>query len=198
MGYSEQLDAMARLHVDTRFRDTFRTNPEAALASLGLTPAEQGALARLPPAVFELIGGLSEFHRVARIQEHAPWMDVTLRPDLGPRVERYLAQVTPKLLNRDEAIAFCRFIEADLPLEPPYLGELARCERLRLSMAWGLEPALGAGHVEALEYPIPRILQAFADAPSAEGWPEAPPEPTRLEFKKVPGLPAVLLRTLGP
>ena len=88
------------------------------------------------------------------------------------------------------ANAFCRYLERDPEGSPPYLGEIARHERLRISVAWGLD----AGGIDprdaSFEFPIPRILAALAEP----GWPAIERSPTRLSFKKVPGIPAVLVR----
>jgi len=132
---------------------------------------------------------MAEYHRLIRVVEHVPWADANERPSLMPLLSRYLRQTAPRLLNRDEALAFCRFVEAEPNPSPAYLPELARHERVRLEMAWGLSGALSS-RVEAFTYPVLRILSQL----SGPGWPHVMPEPSHLEFKKVPGLPAVLIR----
>lgn len=190
MNYPGVLEAVARLHVDLRFRAAFAADPEAALARLGLPEEARRALARLDGAILHRIARVADHHRVTRVGEQFPWLDPGLRPDLWAHLGRYMAEVPPRLLNRDEAIAFCRHVEANPPPDPPYLAELARYERLRLEIAWGVEGA--QSRVEAFRYPLIEILAAMKDP----GWPAAPARPTWLEIKKVPQLPAVVTRAL--
>ena len=118
-------------------------------------------------------------------------MDAVTRPALGPVLERCLEEELQWVLNREDAIAFCRFLERACPAElPAYVPELARCERLRIALAWGIEPMDGPSRVERFQCPVLELLGALA----RPGWPEALPRPTRVEFLKVPGLPAVLVR----
>lgn len=187
MTYPQVLDAVARLHVDLGFREAFFADRAAALAPLDLTSAERDALGRLDPETVVLIGRLADFHRFARIQDQLTWVDGALRPDLLARVSRYMRSTPPELLNRDEALAFCRYLEQEPAETPPYLGELARYERLRISLAWGL---VAEPRAELFEFPIPRIIEALGEA----GWPPSERSPMRLSFKKVPGIPAVLVR----
>ena len=73
---------------------------------------------------------------------------------------------------------------------PAWLPDLARSERLRIALAWGLEPLEGHTRVETFRYPVRELLRALEQP----GWPEAKESPTQVEFLKVPGLPAVLPR----
>lgn len=189
MGYSESLDVVARLHVDAAFRAAFLKDPHAALAGVALTPDERERLAALDRAEVIRLGRMADYHRMARIREQLAWMDPGLRPDLRPLLDRYMAERPPQLLNREEAIELCLFLESSPPATPPYLAELARCERLRIALAWGLEPLAGSARVEPFQYPVLQILGALG----RPGWPEVLPAPTRVELKKVPGIPAVLV-----
>ncbi|WP_223639499.1 hypothetical protein [Corallococcus sp. EGB] len=70
---------------------------------------------------------------------------------------------------------------------------MARFGRLRLSLAWGLAPMPASGlRVESFDDPVLTLLAAL-DAP---GWPPPAPKPTRVEYLKVPNLPAVMPREL--
>lgn len=44
--------------------------------------------------------------------------------------------------------------------------------------------------MEWFQYSLPSLLELLSNP----GWPEVAPQPTALEIKKVPGLPAVLIR----
>jgi hypothetical protein len=201
MSYPRTLEVLARLHVDPRFREAWRRDASAALTPLDLTPAEAEALHRVDPRVVERAGRMMDFHRTERVREQLPWVDEAKRPELAPLRARFLQDVPPEVLNREEAIAFCRFLEAGegaphaglLQRLPAYVPRLARCERLRLALAWGLTPMPASGpHVETFDYPVLTLLAAL-DAP---GWPRVEPRPTRVEYLKVPNLPAVMLREL--
>lgn len=195
MGYAQTLEVIGLLHADPSFRDRFMRDAGAALAPLDLSAEEKRALGAMDRELVLRIEGLADYHRVLRIQEHAPWADPLRRPDLLPWLYRFMAEVKPRLLNREEALAFCDLVAAQATgSSPPYLAELARYDSLRLSVAWGLDRKLGTAHEETFQYPILRIVGQL-DAP---GWPEAAPAPTRVEFKKVPGLPAVLIREVVP
>lgn len=187
--YSGVLDALARLHAEPRFRAGFLSDPAAALASLGLPEPEREALARLDRASVERIARLMEYHRLTRAGEHLAWLDVRRRPDLRTHLARFLTEVPPQLLNRDEAIALCRHIEAAPPGEPPYLGELARYDRRRIEIAWMLGGERAGW--EEFQYPVLDILEAVRREP---GWPAAQPRRTWIELRKVPSLPAVIAR----
>ncbi|XXF78568.1 hypothetical protein P2318_02075 [Myxococcaceae bacterium GXIMD 01537] len=191
MGYPQMLEVLARLHVDPRFRDAYLRDAAAALAPLALTDAEREGLSRIHRLDVERGGRLMDVHRLIRVREHLVWADPRQRPGLGALLRRFLEEVLPELLNREEAISFCRFVERAPPKDlPDYLPELARCERLRIALAWGMEPMEGPTRVEDFRYPVLELLGAL----SAPGWPEAVPRPTRVEFMKVPGVPAVLVR----
>lgn len=201
MSYPRTLEVLARLHVDPRFREAWTRDAAHALAPLGLTPPEAEALQRVAPDVVERAGRMMDFHRTERVREQLPWVDEAKRPELGPLRARFLQDVLPEVLNREEAITYCRFLEADahaphaklLQRLPAYVPQLARFERLRLSLAWGLAPMPESGpHVESFDYPVLTLLAAL-DAP---GWPPVEPKPTRVEYLKVPNLPAVMPREL--
>lgn len=191
MGYPQVLEVLARLHVDPRFRASYLRDAPAALRALALAPEERERLACIRPVDVDRAGRLMDHHRVARVREHLPWVDPALRPELGAMLEGFLADVLPELLNREEAVSFCRYLERTVPAElPAYVPELARCERLRIALAWGMEPLEGASRVESFTWPVKELLEALA----RPGWPELPPRPTRVTFLKVPGLPAVLIQ----
>ncbi|MFB1485091.1 hypothetical protein [Corallococcus sp. RDP092CA] len=201
MSYPRTLEVLARLHVEPRFREAWRRDAPGALAPLGLTQPEAEALRQVAPAVVERAGRMMDFHRTERVREQLAWVDEAKRPELGPLRARFLQDVPPEVLNREEAIAYCRFLEAGehaphaelLQRLPAYVPQLARCERLRLSLAWGLVPLPASGpHVEPFDYPVLTLLDAL-DAP---GWPPVEPRPTRVEYLKVPHLPAVMPREL--
>ncbi len=191
MGYPQMLEVLARLHVDPRFRASYLRDAPEALGALSLAPEERERLARINRVDVERAGRLMDHHRVTRVREHLPWVDPALRPELGAVLEGFLADVLPELLNREEAVSFCRYLERSAPAGlPVYVPELARCERLRIALAWGQEPLVGAARVESFQYPVTELLEALA----RPGWPEVTPRPTHVEFLKVPGLPAVLVR----
>lgn len=191
MSYSQTLEVLARLHVDPRFRAAYLRDAHAALAPLTLEPGEREKLTRIDRVALERGGRLMDSHRRARVQEHLAWVDAAARPSLGPVLERFLAEELPSVLNREDAITFCRFVERTCPKElPAYAPELARCERLRIALAWGMEPMEGPARVEVFGYPVLEVLAALA----RPGWPEVAPRPMRVEYLKVPGLPAVLVR----
>ncbi|TSC23893.1 hypothetical protein [Corallococcus sp. Z5C101001] len=201
MGYPETLEVLARLHVDPRFRAAWTEDAARALAPLPLMPAEAAALCRVDGPVVERAGRMMDYHRAERVREQLPWVDEAKRPELGPLRQRFLQDVLPEVLNREEAIVWCRFLEADAraphaPLLqglPAYVPQLARCERLRIALAWGLLPLPPVGpHVEAFDFPVLSLLAAL----EAPGWPPAEARPTRVEYLKVPGLPAVMVREL--
>ena len=50
----------------------------------------------------------------------------------------------------------------------------------------------GPTHVESFQYPVTEVLAALAQP----GWPEAAMRSVRVEYLKVPGLPAVMVRAL--
>ncbi|MBJ6760365.1 hypothetical protein JGU66_06290 [Myxococcaceae bacterium JPH2] len=190
MSYSQSLEVLARLHVDPRFRRAWGQDASAALSGYALTPREREALLRADAVVVDRAGRMMDYHRGARVTEQLPWVDASKRPELGPRLQRFMTEALPELLNREEAITFCRDLEARPEGLPAYVSELARCERLRLGLAWGLEPMTKGARVESFTYPVLEILAALA----RPGWPEVAPRPTRVEYLKVPGLPAVLVR----
>jgi hypothetical protein len=193
MGYPETLEVLARLHVDARFRQAWLQDAQAAMAPYALTPREREALAGADANVVERAGRMLDGHRLSRVHEHLPWADPAVRPGLLPVLRDFLQEALPELLNREEAIAFCRYLEAaPRGTLPPYLADLARCERLRISLAWGLEPMAGPTHVESFQYPVTEVLAALAQP----GWPEAAVRSVRVEYLKVPGLPAVMVRAL--
>ncbi len=191
MGYPQVLEVLARLHVDPRFRASYLRDAPAALGALALAPEERERLACIHPVDVERAGRLMDYHRVARVREHLPWVDPALRPELGAVLGDFQVDVLPQLLNRDEAISFCRYLEGPARARlPAYVPELARCERLRLALAWGQEPLEGPTRVESFAYPVKALLEALAQP----GWPALAPAPTRITFLKVPGLPAVLVQ----
>ncbi|RKH00555.1 hypothetical protein D7X74_38480 [Corallococcus sp. CA047B] len=196
MGYPETLEALARLHVDPRFREAWTRDASRTLAPLALTPGEREALGRVDRTVVDRAGRMMDYHRTERVREQLPWVDEAKRPELTPLRLAFLQDVLPEVLNREEAIAWCRFLEAGNPQGnrlPAYVPQVARCERLRLSLAWGLLPMPPVGpHVESFDFPVLGLLAAL-DAP---GWPPVEARPTRVEYLKVPGLPAVMLREL--
>jgi hypothetical protein len=190
VGYPETLEVLARLHVDARFRASYLADPHRALASWTLTEAERECLSRIDARSVERAGRMMDYHRVARIQEQLPWVDVALRPDLRAVLDHFMEQQLPELLNREEAITFCRFLEASPRGLPAYVAEVARCERLRITHAWGLEAGAPPTRVEAFQYPVLEVLAAL----TLPGWPAQKARSTRVVFTKVPGLPAVLVR----
>jgi hypothetical protein len=190
MSHAESLEVLARLHVDLGFREAFLRDAGAALRPFGLSERERAALSGIEREVVERLGRLADHHRVARVREQLRWFDLERRPGLGAAVGRYMREVTPRLLNRDEAIAFCAHVEAGGAAAPPYLPELARYERKRISLAWGLVEGGSRRLVERFAYPVLRILEEL----ERPGWPEVEPEETRVEMKKVPRVPAVLVR----
>jgi hypothetical protein len=190
MSYAQTLEVLARLHVDARFRAAFLDDPSAALASAALTAGERGGLLGVDPRKVERAGRLMNYHRVARVQEQLPWVDVRARPGLRVILEDFMMSTLPELLNREEAIAFCRYLEGAHRGLPAYVAELARCERLRIALAWGLEPLQGDSLVETFQYPVLEVRTALEQP----GWPESAPRLTRVRFIKVPLLPAVMLR----
>ncbi|RKG77101.1 hypothetical protein [Corallococcus terminator] len=196
MGYPETLEVLARLHVDPRFREAWTRDASQSLAPLALTPGEREALGRVDRTVVDRAGRMMDYHRTERVREQLPWVDETKRPDLALLRREFLRDVSPEVLNREEAIVWCRFLESDLPAVqrlPAYVPQLARCERLRIAFAWGLLPMPPVGpHVESFDFPVMGLLAAL-DAP---GWPPVEARPTRVEYLKVPGLPAVMLREL--
>jgi hypothetical protein len=190
MGYPETLEVLARLHVDARFREAWLQDAQAAMAPYALTPREREGLAGADAVVVERAGRMLDGHRLSRVHEHLPWADPALRPGLLAVMKDFLQEALPELLNREEAIAFCRYLEAaPRGTLPAYMADLARCERLRIALAWGLEPMSGPTRVESFEYPVTELLAALAQP----GWPQVPVRPTRVEFLKVPGLPAVMV-----
>jgi hypothetical protein len=194
MSYPATLDVIARLHVDGPFRAAFRADPERALERPELTEPERLALRALHGATLDRIARLADFHRLMRMQEHLPWLELA-RPGLRELVARYFTSVAPRLTNRDEAVAFCAWLENDIGQCPPYLRELALLDRLRLALAWGMAAAPDGLIILELVYPILQIRQLLLDQPATQiGWPELAPRATRVELRKVPGLPAVLVR----
>lgn len=188
MAHAEVLSVMGRLQMDASFRRAFLGDPIEALSAFALSSAERLALSGLDRASVIRIGQMADMHRMARIQEHLPWVDLALRPSLGVSLAAYLERTTPRLLNREEALALCAYLEASAPAEPPYLAELARFERLRISLAWGLDGALSGAL--SFDYPLDRVLAALPNP----GWPVVSAATTRVELRKVPRLPAVTLR----
>lgn len=188
MAHAEVLSVMGRLQMDPAFRRAFLRDPAEALGPLPLSEAERRALSALDRPSVIRIGRMADAHRLARVREHLSWVDLTLRPDLHEMLAGYLEQVPPRLLNRDEALAFCEHLEAAALTEPPYLADLARFERLRISLAWGLT---GVGSIAVtFDYPLDRVLARLGEP----GWPAVPAAPTRVELKKVPAIPAVIVR----
>ncbi|RYZ36662.1 MAG: hypothetical protein EOO71_30950 [Myxococcaceae bacterium] len=196
MGYPQTLEALARLHVDPRFREAWTRDASQTLSPLALTPGEREALGRVDRTVVDRAGRMMDHHRTERVREQLPWVDEAKRPDLAPLRRAFLQDVLPEVLNREEAIAWCHFLESGLPEVqrlPAYLPQVARCERLRLSLAWGLLPMPPVGpRVEPFDFPVLGLIAAL-DAP---GWPPVEARPTRVEYLKVPGLPAAMLREL--
>lgn len=194
MSFAQTLVVLARLQLDCEFRRAIIADPAVALRASGLSAEELRGLCLLPAETVARIGMMADEHRVLRIAEHIPWFDLQLRPELAPLFTGYTASTPPQLLNRLEAIAFCLYLENLGVGHPPYLPELARYERLRIALSWGLGPtadAVAAGaHSEDFSYPIAQLRAAL----SAAGWPSAIITPQRLVFRKVPGLPAVLVR----
>ena len=188
MAHAEVLSVMGRLQMDPAFRRAFLRDASEALRPLDLSRAERLALAKLDRSSVIRIGRMADAHRMSRIQEHLPWVDLALRPGLGALLAAYLERVPPRLLNRDEALAFCEHIEDTAPPEPPYLSDLARFERLRISIAWGRGGAR-SGSV-SFDHPLDRVLARLGDP----GWPVVSAAPSQVVIKKVPALPAVTLR----
>lgn len=192
MGYPQMLEVLARLHVDPRFRASYLKDAPVALSALSLAPEERERLSRIHRVDVDRAGRLMDYHRVERLREHLPWVDPALRPEFRAVLDGFLEDVLPELLNREEAISFCRYLERGAVNAglPAYVPELARCDRLRIALAWGQEPLQGSVRVESFQYPVKELLEALAKP----GWPQVEPRPTRIEFLKVPGLPAVLVR----
>ncbi len=188
MAHAEVLLVMGRLQMDPAFRRAFLRDPTGALHPLDLSHAERIALVRLDRTSVIRIGRMADAHRMIRIQEHLSWVDLALRPSLRALLVTFLERVPPRLLNRDEALAFCEHVEVTAPHEPPYLSELARFERLRISLAWG-QGGVRSGGV-SFDYPLDRVLAQLGDP----GWPVISAAPSRVELRKVPALPAVTVR----
>jgi hypothetical protein len=188
MAHAEVLSVMGRLQMDPAFRRAFLRDPAEALQPLDLSPAERLALAGLDRTSVIRVGRMADAHRIIRIQEHLSWVDLALRPDLRALLASYLEGVPPRLLNRDEALAFCEHVEVTAPDEPPYLSELVRFERLRISLAWGRGGVRSGG--VSFEYPLDRVLARLGDP----GWPVVSAAPSQVELRKVPALPAVTIR----
>ena len=188
MAHAEVLSVMGRLQMDPAFRRAFLRDPNEALQLLDLSHAERLALARLERESVIRIGRMADAHRLSRIQEHVSWVDLALRPGLRPLLAAYLERVPPRLLNRDEALAFCEHLENTALPEPAYLSELARFERLRISIAWGLGGARSG--VATFDHPLDRVLAGLGDP----GWPVVSAAPSRVVITKVPALPAVTVR----
>ena len=188
MAYAETLSVLARLQMEPAFRRTFLRDPTEALGPLALSSAERLALSALDREGVIRVGRMADTHRLARIREHLPWVDLSLRPDLRVHLASYLERVRPRLLNRDEALEFCAHLEAVVTPEPPYLGDLARFERLRISLAWALVGVTSWSG--SFDYPLAHILAELVNP----GWPIARSTPTQVEIRKVPAIPAVTLR----
>lgn len=192
--HDRALTLLARLHVDLDFRGAFAADPAAAMHALGIPDSMRGPLATLAGATLDRIGAMADFHRLARLAEHLTWVDPSRRPSLAPIVLGYFRAVRPRLTNRDECLAFCAHVEAYPAIDPPYVAELARFERRRVEVAWGL--AGGATRVsEAFAYPVLAILDAL-ETDDGPAWPVPVPAACRIEIKKVPMSPAVLVRAL--
>jgi hypothetical protein len=188
MAHAEVLSVMGRLQMDPAFRRAFLDDPGEALRPLALSPAERDALSGLDRPSVIRVGRMADAHRFARVREHLPWVDLALRPGLHDPLAAYLERVPPRLLNRDEALGFCEHLEESPASEPPYLAELAHFERLRISLAWGLA---GVSSVAVtFRHPLDRVLAELANP----GWPVVTAAPTRVEIKKVPAIPAVMIR----
>ncbi len=194
IGHERVLTLLARLHVDLDFRDAFEADPVSAMVALGIPAAMRAPLATLAGTTLDRIAAMADRHRVARLEEHLTWVDLTRRPSLAPVVYAYFRAVRPRLTNRDECLAFCAHVEARGVPHPPYVAELARFERRRIEVAWGL--AGGASRVgETFQYPVLAILDALA-MDEGPAWPREGPAPCSIEIKKVPMSPAVLVRAL--
>ena len=188
------LTLLARLHVDLDFRGAFEADPVSAMHGLGIPPSLRGPLATLAGTTLDRIGAMADFHRLARLEEHLAWVDLTRRPSLAPIVSAYFRAVRPRLTNREECLAFCAHVEGLGAPDPPYVAELARFERRRIEVAWGLAGA--ASRVsEAFVYPVLAILDAL-ETDDGPAWPLQAAAPCRIEIKKVPMSPAVLVRAL--
>lgn len=192
MSNAEVLTAVARILVDQPFREAFLADPAAALSPLALTPPEREGLLAVEPDTVVLLGRIADYHRWMRIVDYVPWLDMDLRPDLIPLVRHYMRSAPPGLLCRDEALAFCRFVMREADCEPAYLCDLARYERLRISIAWGLHGDTTDVASVPFTFPVTEIAERLGQP----GWPAVEPRPCRLAFKKVPGIPAVLVREI--
>ena len=162
------LTLLARLHVDLDFRSAFEANPATAIDALGLPPSMRAPLLTLAGTTLDPIGAMANFTASAP-GGTLTWVDLTRRPSLAPVVFAYFRAVRPRLTNREECLAFCAHVEADTAINPPYVAELARFERRRVEVAWGL--AGGATRVsEAFAYPVLAILDAL-EADDGAAWP---------------------------
>lgn len=192
MTYAATLMVMARLSVDTAFREAFLQDAGRALEWADLSPNEQNALCSLAPETVVLLGRIYDFHREIRITEHLPWARSAQHPFVRDCLRRYARVTTPQLTNRDEARAFCRFVEEqEPPQELGYLRDLARFERIRIEVAWGQLATQGP---IAFGWPVEEILQSIGET----GMPQRERLPTHYAFKKAPLLPAVLTRVAPP
>ena len=216
MSYDAVIEVIARLQIQPEFRTRFAETPERALREFALSGDELEGLARLPARELSLLDAMARFHRWTRIQEHVTWLDPYRRPLLRPLLEGFMSATPPRLLNRDDALAFCQWGERmgmsdgiSTPIQcetsDPQNGgtkdrkafyidglkELCRFERLRLEVAWGLEAHPQPLTVE-FAYPVQLLAQWLVE--HEEGWPDVAPQPVRVSFVKVPTLPAVLVR----
>lgn len=189
MSYNGLLDVIAKLQVSPPFRAQLQTNAGEALATAELTPHERAQLLQLSAETLARVDAMSIFHRWMRVQEHLTWLDPYRRSHLRPLFEAYLEQCPPCLLNREDALSFCQFGEAQG--SDPVLRELCQFERLRLEVAWRLRPCSPPLEV-CFGYSMMGLTTWLEGNP--EGWPPVSPYPVCITFIKVPMLPAVQVR----
>ena len=132
MGYPETLEVLARLHVDPRFRRPScrtRRRPGAVRADAARA---RGAGGRGRECAWSGRGGCWTATACRACTSTCRGRTPRCGPSLLPVLRDFLPDVLPELLNREEAIAFCRYLEAaPRGTLPPYVADLARCERLR-------------------------------------------------------------------
>ena len=95
MSYPQVLEVLARLHVDPRFRTSYLRDAKATLGGLKLSEEEREKLSRISKVDVERAGRLMDYHRVARVREHLPWVDPALRPELRAVLDSFLSDVLP-------------------------------------------------------------------------------------------------------
>lgn len=203
MRYEILLEAIAALQTRPDLREGLLKHPHETLSQLAGPPLaleadECASLASISAHDLRVLDAMSRFHRWTRLQEHLPWLDPGLRPELSPLLQAYLTLRTPSLLNRADAVDFCLFVEefsahrdaAELLPTPlaPFLVALCGLERRSIQLAWGLECAKTSETFTAA-YPLLTLRDWLRDHP--QGWPELAIAPVQITLTKVPWVPGV-------